>query len=531
MHINKLIVKNYRMLKNVEAKFNEHLNIIVGDNECGKTTLIEAINLALSGQLNGRNIKYELHPFLFNVTTVKEYIEDLKDGKTPSPPDILIELYLDADDRLESLRGSNNEFREDCPGIKLSIKFDDTYEKEYSEFIKSPEKIKSIPVDYYDVDWLSFRNSKITSRSIPIKPTHIDASTIRHNMGASRYVLDIINDHLEAAQRVELALAYRKMKDHFLDDNGVKAINAHLATKKGIISNKNLSVSLDSTSRANWESGIMPLLDEIPFPLVGAGEQNNVKIKLAMDADIDTHVFLIEEPENHLSHHNLNYLIHSISENSSNKQLIITTHSSFVLNKLGIENVLLFTKNENITLRDLSEDTYDYFMKLPGHDTLRLILAHRAILVEGPSDELIVQKAFKKIHNCSPLAKGVDVISVKSLAFKRFLEIADLLKIETHVITDNDGDVEALKNKYQDYLNHEKISIHYNEDENYPTLEPQLLKANDIATLNKALGKNLATDTELLAYMKNNKTDCALKIFNSEEDVIIPDYINDAIPQ
>jgi predicted ATP-dependent endonuclease of OLD family len=32
--------------------------------------------------------------------------------------------------------------------------------------------------------------------------------------------------------------------------------------------------------------------------------------------------------------------------------------------------------------------------KLPGYDTLRLILCNKAILVEGPSDELIVQKAY-----------------------------------------------------------------------------------------------------------------------------------------
>ncbi|MFO1076057.1 MAG: TOPRIM nucleotidyl transferase/hydrolase domain-containing protein, partial [Geminicoccaceae bacterium] len=53
--------------------------------------------------------------------------------------------------------------------------------------------------------------------------------------------------------------------------------------------------------------------------------------------------------------------------------------------------------------------------RLPGHDTLRLILAKRSILVEGPSDELVVQAAFKKKHGKMPLEAGVDVISVNSL--------------------------------------------------------------------------------------------------------------------
>jgi len=49
-------------------------------------------------------------------------------------------------------------------------------------------------------------------------------------------------------------------------------------------------------------------------------------------------------------------------------------------------------------LNDLLDSTKAYFKKLPGHDTLRMILAKRTILVEGPSDELIVTKAFLQKH-------------------------------------------------------------------------------------------------------------------------------------
>lgn len=83
-------------------------------------------------------------------------------------------------------------------------------------------------------------------------------------------------------------------------------------------------------------------------------------------------------------------------------------------------------------------------MRLPGHDTLRLILARRAILVEGPSDELIVQAAYVKRHGKMPLDDGVDVISVNSLAFRRFLEIAVLLDRVVAVVIDNDGKIGAL---------------------------------------------------------------------------------------
>ncbi|MEE8209154.1 MAG: AAA family ATPase, partial [bacterium] len=161
----------------------------------------------------------------------------------------------------------------------------------------------------------------------------------------------------------------------------------------------------------------------IPLPLVGKGEQNSVKIKLAIEAADKCEVLLMEEPENHLTHANLNKLIQHTADKSAGRQLILTTHSSFVLNKLGVDHVQMFNGQSAITLNDLSKSTKAYFKELPGYDTLRMILSKRSILVEGPSDELIVQKAYYQTHEKLPLEDEVEVISVDSLAFKRFLDI------------------------------------------------------------------------------------------------------------
>ena len=257
----------------------------------------------------------------------------------------------------------------------------------------------------------------------------VDASRITTIAGANRYVSGLVKEALPTREQVQLSLSYRKMQDAFLNDDRVKKINEELAARRGVISDKTMSMSLDSTSRGGWEAGIMPNLDDVPISLVGKGEQNTVKIKLALEKSSDAHIFLIEEPENHLSHSRLHQLIDNIIKKAGTRQVFVTTHSSFVLNKLGINNVLLFKDGKALRLNELTPDTYDYFKKLPGHDTLRLILSKRSILVEGPSDEFIVQKAFHAKHAASPLQRGVDVISVKSLAFKRFLEIARPLGI------------------------------------------------------------------------------------------------------
>ena len=61
----------------------------------------------------------------------------------------------------------------------------------------------------------------------------------------------------------------------------------------------------------------------------------------------------------------------------------------------------------------------------------------------------------KDKHGKLPLEDGIDVISVGSLAFKRFLEIAALLKLNVCIVTDNDGNVKAMDEKYADYMNGE----------------------------------------------------------------------------
>ena len=221
-----------------------------------------------------------------------------------------------------------------------------------------------------------------------------------------------------------------------------------------------------------------------------------------------------------------------IRKDCADRQVIITTHSAFVLNKLGIDNLRLVSRSgQTATLAGLTPDTKDYFMKLPGYDTLRLILSKRSILVEGPSDELVVQRAYKDKHGKPPLENGVDVISVGSLAFKRFLQVAALLSLDVRVVTDNDGVVEALKSRYKDYLNgtHPTIKICYDGNVESRTLEPQLLKANSREMLNSILGTSHKDDAALLKYMDQNKTDCALKMFESKEDWVTPDYIANAI--
>lgn len=199
-----------------------------------------------------------------------------------------------------------------------------------------------------------------------------------------------------------------------------------------------------------------------------------------------------------------------------------------MLNKLGLGNLILLTPTHGTRITDLPPDTVNYFKKLPGYNTLRLVLAKRVILVEGPSDELVVQRAYLDVHGKLPIEDGIDIFSLDALAAKRFLDIAVPLGKPVVVVTDNDGDAARAAAKYSEYERHSFIRICIGKGD-AQTLEPQLLAANSREVINRALDKTYATDAELLTHMKANKTDCALKIFESAESITMPEYIRDAI--
>lgn len=512
-------------------ELNNDLNLIVGDNEAGKSTILEAINLALTKRINGRVLEYELSPYLFNAKCTAQYLCDLKQGKNPRLPEILIELYLTNDSPdSASLRGNNNSRKTDCLGIKLEIVFDEDYKEEYTKLLADETEKKLIPAEYYRVHWYSFANNAITARSLPIWISYIDATTIRLQSGTDYYIQNIISEGLEAKEKVALAVAYRKLKEQFSSEESIKNINQNLS--KGAITAKSLSIAIDISQKSNWENNLIPHLDELPFQLAGKGEQSALKIMLALERKAkDSNIILIEEPENHLSFSSMSKLIDKIKTKCDGKQIIIATHSTYVLNKLGLDKVIMLNDGTKHTrLNNLPPDTYDYFKKLSGYDTLRLILAEKSILVEGPSDELFVQKAYRLKHGKLPIDDGIDVINIRGLSFKRFLDIAKELEKQVVVITDNDGDYKKnITDKYAAYSAVNAIKICASNDNSAPMLEPQFVKCNDLSVLNKAFGESWKNKQEAIDFMVSNKTEWSLTVFETTEIITIPSYIQDAI--
>ncbi len=535
MHIKKVNIENYKCFKGkFTLELNDGLNILVGNNEAGKSTILEAINLALSGIVNGRYLKNELSQYLFNNEVEKIYIESLTTSNPQQPPYILIEIFIDSND-LPLFEGNGNSEKKKACCVTVKIEFDSDYKEEYNALISTGE-IKTIPIEYYKISWKTCARDSITPRSIPIKSVLIDSSSTRFQNGSDVYISRIIRNDLEDKEKVEISQAYRKMKEAFMSEKSIENINTKINDKANI-SDKNVKISVDLSTKNAWEFSLMTYLDDIPFHQIGKGEQCIIKTNLALGHSKakNANLILLEEPENHLSHTKLNQFIKSVKGQCEEKQIIISTHNSFVANKLGLENLILLNNRKETRLSDLDSATEKFFKKLPDYKTLRLILCKKAILVEGDSDELIVQKAYMDSNDGKlPIEDGIDVISV-GLSFKRFLEIARRINKPVAVVTDNDKNYKRnITKKYKDFNNVKCIKIFADKRDKLNTLEPQFVDANkkQLETLCKVTQikfKKYNTDKLISKYMQKNKTFWALNVFDSDTKLNYPKYINDVI--
>lgn len=559
MYIKKVVIENFKCFEwNFVLELNKELNIIVWDNEVWKTTILEAINLVLSWWIYWKYLWVELNQSLFNSKIINNYLNSLITEDILPLPKIIIELYFEDidEDSIKALFewNYNSSKKKDC-WIRFEIWFSDSElnKNQYELLLQNKEKIKSLPIEFYEYWWTTF------AREYNIKPknfnqyfssTFIDSSNYRYQNGCDTEVLKTIRQYLDDKEKIEISLAHRQIQDNFSEHNSISPINKKLQDTN--LSDKNISLSVELTTKSAWEDSLTVYVWDSPFSNSWKWEQCIIKTKLALNnkKSQESNVLLIEEPENHLSHSKLNKLINYISENHKNKQIIISTHSSFVANKLLLWNLILLNKDKNDKRNYAKMDgltSESYFEKLSWYDTLRLILCKKAILVEWPSDELVLQRAYKDIKWNLPIQDEIDIISVWTW-FLNFLEIADKIKKATVVVTDNDWDVEALKIKYKNYLEENKkdnIEIFFDSIEdswelviwkkskpfNYNTLEPKLLKANlnNIVLFNEILWTKYSDIDDLYKYMKANKTEWALKIFDSIEKISFPQYILDAI--
>lgn len=546
IRLQRVKIKNFKQIRELDLLLDEGMNIFVGDNEAGKTSILEAIVLATTGRFRGEPIGRCLSEYLFNRDSLEEYLKSLKGESPEPPPQIEIEIFFKSGETGAPIfQGSNNsEHDRKAFGYRLTIALDEDYATEYESLVRLKE-LTSLPIEYYSARFTTFADERISQRLIPIKAALIDPSSELLSSRADSRAVRTLCGSLDDELTVGLAQEYRVALKKFQHSEIVQRIGAEIK-RNPKLTKRCIALDVNTGTKDSWKSELSVTSEDIPYAYIGSGMQcviqSEIVLSSAQGKGID--ILLVEEPENHLSHARLNEYLSQLKDGSEQRQIVLTTHSSFVANKLGLNAIHLVSKSPDGTsvqrLMNADDETQAYFRRLPGYDTLRFVLCEAAILVEGPSDELIVQRAYMDSHDGKlPIDDGIDIISV-GLSFERFLKIAHDLKRKIAIVTDNDGKPEELEEKYQKYRNSNEVLVSFDNEVHPPaegddpnlrwdTLEATILRSNDIQHLASVLNRKDSDKNSLLKWMESNKTKWALRVFESKDKIEYPDYIVKAI--
>ncbi|MFF5380304.1 ATP-dependent nuclease [Pedobacter suwonensis] len=510
--IHKVRLQNFKRFETFSIIFQPEINLLIGDNEAGKSSILTAIDIVASGSKNKvETIGLES---LFNSKVVEQFLSSRRDYV--ELPVLFVEIYLE-DQKDPDLNGNNNSESSICDGLRMTCAPNDLLSREISEIIAHDDAI--FPFEYYTISFQTFSGESYTGFRKFLKQILIDNSQINNEYATREYVKAMYSSNTRDSEKNKHKNEYRKFKDSF-KGNVLAELNSRLSQ---------YAFGVRNTHKANLETDLMLTEGNINIENKGKGRQCFIKTEFALNKNSkNIDVILLEEPENHLSHINMKKLIGRIRE-SSGKQLLITTHSNMISTRLDLRNSILLNSNSSLAvlLKQLPSDTAKFFIKAPDNNIMEFILSKKVILVEGDAEYILMEAFFEQEGN-SLEDSDVHVISVGGTSFKRYLDIAKLLKIKTAVIRDNDTDhqttcIEA----YKDYVS-DIIQVFYDPDNNRSTFEICVYEDNKAICDSMFSGgwKKLSVQE----YMLKNKADVAYELLDKKSDAIVaPSYIKDAV--
>lgn len=512
--ITKIKLYNFKKFEEYMIKPNARFNILVGDNEVGKSTILEAIDLVACG--NMRRVEAIGLDRLINIEAINRF----KSGKKnfESLPILNVELYLSGDFD-HTMNGRNNTDELVCDGIRMVCAPNPDYRTEISEAISTYHDY--FPYDYYTIRFSTFADQEYTGYKKKIRCAMIDSSNMNSEYATNEFVRKMYMQYTEpnVEERIQHKSQYRKMRMQFQKD-ALDSLN------KRVPFDKNYAFGLKLGDAMDISDDLMIYENGVGIDNKGTGRQIFVKTDFALErSGENVDVILIEEPENHLSHVNLRKLVQRVAE-TNDGQLFITTHNNLISTRLELQNLIIMqynSRNSPIMLKELSTETAKYFMKAPPASIVEFVLSQKIMLVEGPSEYMLLAKFYKDLVGKEPEQDGVHIINIRGLSFKRYLEIAQKTGSKIAVITDNDGDFKNnCEKKYADFISDSNIHIFFHKNNKHRTFEVVLYNEN------KYLCDSIF-EKDALEYMLNNKTESAFKLLSQTKNIFVPDYIREAI--
>lgn len=519
-HIEFLRIKGFKKFDSFEMTLNPHMNILVGENEAGKSTILEAIRVVLNQQY--RNADKSVLVDIFNAESVERFKNN---PSIKNLPEIVIEVHLSLDPNEKNSQYFYGEvYGSEIPQTeKFGIRFECKYDAELGVGMEDFILEGNLPLEYYALSWTTFANNAYKTIKRPFDFLFINTSSSAVGSSFNYYNKMLFVNKYDAATQARAKNEFRAGLDEVFDLVNLEPINEK--RKFGIDGKKVL-----------LESVLSVFEDSIPLENRGSGMESLIKTQIAFDRASGLDVILMEEPENHLCFVSLRKMLREISENQVNSQIIISTHSNMIACSLNLNNVFWIVEGAAISLCDISKDVADFFVKADDNSFLQLLLSEKVFLVEGTTEFILFPKFYKQQTARSIEADGITVIPCNGISYKRYLEIAEKTNKKISVLTDNDQCLDRIEEakKYND--EHTLQHIFMDNDGNRWTWEVCLYRDNQ-----KVLNEIFTTQPDakylfhgadygpVLGRMLNNKADSAYQMLLADDVFSIPSYVKEAI--
>jgi len=471
MFLEKLNIKSFRAIENLTLSFNKGLNILIGENNSGKTAIIDALRICIGYGNLRRDIYLRDTDFYCQKNNICDAASEIE-----------FHLYFKIEIAQEAawfndLLCTGEDGTQD---LQMHFKF-------YIDEKSGTKKIK------YKVWGGANEGQQITPDVLSLLYyVHLDAlrdaelhlRPIRGNkLGQLYNNIQIDTASREADKQKKQALADRvhtavhsdqEWQDHLM--KGKLKINEHLEETSFTGHEQKVNVDFltyDFNKLVDNLKIQMPFYSEVllngnfkqqkHFDLSqnGLGYNNLIytatvlgDLKQRKELETETYAaLLIEEPEAHLHPQLQNLFFNYLNKLDKDHgfQLFITSHSPTITAKADLHSVIVLQKDDNkiysLSIRNsgLQGSNLNYLQKFLDVTKSQLFFSNGVILVEGISESLLMRIFSIKIGDKYDIEKaGIEVVNIGGVAFEHFSSLfnngdsSKNLKIRCSLITDDD---------------------------------------------------------------------------------------------
>jgi putative ATP-dependent endonuclease of OLD family len=439
MYLSGLSITNFRCFgagkDSFDLSLRPGLTAIVGENDAGKTAVIDALRFALGTTDQewyrlededfhrvGENIspqitiqcKFSLQP---NETgTFIEYLTYSKDGNEAP----LLYVNWTAKDTGERRRGKLNRRVEVCSGKNGD---GPSFAPEVRELLWATYLKPLRDADQALSAGRGSRLSQILSSTKQVSASgveYIKDGVVEPGKLSVRGIGDYANDLLEDHDGVKLA---RGAVNQHLKSFTLKGDDVESRIRVGASSNadarlKQLLEKLDLSLRVNGRSGL--------------GTNNTLfmaceLILLAQESEVSK-LLLIEEPEAHLHPQKQLRVMKALQDLAVNNgiQIIVTTHSPNLASVIELDNLVLLWKSRAYSLARestmLSNSDYGFLQRFLDVTKANLFFARGVMIVEGDAENILLP-TLATILGRDFTENGVSIVNVGGVGLSRYASI------------------------------------------------------------------------------------------------------------